>query len=80
MAADGFADQALVADAFFARTEPGVVPRFLTSDTNVVNKLARMAGIEPNAVGGYRGLIERYGNTGFNVTVEGRTLDVIPVP
>ncbi|HEY0480293.1 MAG TPA: hypothetical protein VGD37_22395 [Kofleriaceae bacterium] len=76
----GFADQALVADAFFAKTEAGATARFLTSDTDIVNKLARIAGIEPNTIGGFRGLVKRYGNTGFRVTIEGRTIAVIPVP
>ncbi|HEX3478517.1 MAG TPA: DUF4157 domain-containing protein [Kofleriaceae bacterium] len=78
--ATGFADQALVADAFFATTEGGAPARFLTSDTDVVNKLARLTGIEPDKVGGFPGLLKRYGATGFTVTIEGRTITVIPVP
>jgi hypothetical protein len=78
--ATGFADQALVADAFFATTEGGTPARFLTSDADVVNKLARLAGIEPGKVGGFPGLLKRYGATGFAVTIEGRTIMVVPVP
>lgn len=78
--ATGFADQALVADAFFATTEGGAPARFLTSDIDVVNKLARLTGIEPGKVGGFPGLLKRYGATGFGVTIEGRTITVIPVP
>lgn len=36
----GVADRAVVADAFFARTSPGAVPRFATADRAVFNKLA----------------------------------------
>jgi hypothetical protein len=44
------------------------------------NKLARLAGIESGKVGGFRGLLERFGSTGFGVTIEGRTITVVPVP
>jgi hypothetical protein len=76
----GFADQALMADAFFAKTEPGVTAKFLTADRNAVKKLAGIASIDVNKVGGYPGLLKMYGSTGFNVTIEGRTITVIPVP
>lgn len=76
----GHADQALVADAFFARTDPGVTPRFVTADGDVINKLARIAGIDPEKLGGARGLVKRYGSTGFDVTIAQRTIKVIPVP
>lgn len=77
---EGFADQALAADAFFARTEPGVTARFLTADKKVVNRLAAIAKIDVQKLGGYKALIKQYGSTGFNVTIEGRTITVIPVP
>lgn len=77
-----FADKALVADAFFAKTEPGVTARFLSADQDAVNALARMASppIDVNRIGGFPGLLKSYGVSGFNVTIEGRTLTVIPVP
>lgn len=77
----GFADRGLIADAFFAKTEPGVVPRFLTSDSGAVNKLAPMATPPIDVVkkGGFEGLIKDYGTSGFNVIIENRTLTVIPV-
>jgi hypothetical protein len=78
--AGGFADQALVADAFFARTEAGANPRLITSDAKIVNALARIAGIDANRVGGFNEIVRRYGSTGFNVTIEKRTLTIIPVP
>jgi hypothetical protein len=78
--AQGFADRGLIADAFFAKTEAGVVPRFLTGDKNVVNALARMAEMDVNAIGGFRTILKTYGALGFNVVIEGRILVVIPVP
>lgn len=82
--ADGVADRALVADAFFAKTTGGA-PNFMTSDQNVVKKLAGLAGIDVNKAGGYPGLLAKYGTAGkvskgFTVTVEGKSLVVIPVP
>lgn len=78
--AQGFADRGLIADAFFAKTEAGMIPKFLTADKNIVKKLAGIAKIDVNAIGGYPGLLKTYGTSGFNVTIEGRTLTVIPVP
>ena len=80
--AKGAADRALVADAFFAKTEAGVAPKLITADQNIVKKLAGVATpkIDVNAVGGYPGLLTKYGTSGFNVTIEGRTLTIIPVP
>jgi len=80
--ADGFADRALVADAFFSKTEPGVTARFLTSDKRVVNGMARLATppIDPSKVGGYPSILATYGKTGFNVTIESRTITILPVP
>ena len=82
MGADGFADRALVADAFFSKTEPGVTARLLTSDKRVVNAMARLATppIDPSKVGGYPSILATYGKTGFNVTIESRTITIIPVP
>jgi hypothetical protein len=76
----GAADRAMVADAFLAKAESGVTPKFLTADQNVVKKLAGVAKIDVSAIGGYPGLLKTYGSTGFDVTVEGRTLTIIPVP
>ena len=76
----GVADQILVADAFFAKAAPGVTPKFLTGDKKVLNRLAEIAGIDINKLGGKQALLAKYGKTGFNVTVESRTITVIPVP
>lgn len=77
----GFADRGLIADAFFAKTKPGVIPRFLTSDPNVVKNLARMATpkIDVVKIGGLPGIVKKYGASGFNITIEGHALTVIPV-
>jgi hypothetical protein len=77
--AKGAADRALVADVFFAGTEPGVVPKFVTADVDIVNKLAEIAGLNPNKIGGFEELLRQYRSTGFKVTIEGRTITVIPV-
>lgn len=81
------ADQGLIADAFFAKTEPGVSRAFHTSDKDAVKKLAGLATpkIDVNKIGGYLGLVKEYGpggakSVGFTVTIEGRTLTVIPIP
>jgi hypothetical protein len=76
----GVADQILVADAFFAKATPGVTPKFLTGDKKVLNRLAEIAGIDINKLGGKQALLAKYGKLGFNVTVESRTITVIPVP
>jgi hypothetical protein len=76
----GFADRALVADAFFSTTEPGVIAKFLTADTDVVRKLASIAGLDVQKIGGFPGIVKMYGTTGFNVTIDSRTITVIPVP
>jgi hypothetical protein len=77
--AAGFADRAVIADAFLAKAEAGVTPRLLTADQQAVKKLAGIAGIDVMKAGGYPGLLKTYGTTGFNVTIEGRTLTIIPV-
>jgi hypothetical protein len=45
-----------------------------------VNRLAAIAKIDVQKLGGYKALMKQYGSTGFNVTIEGRTITVIPVP
>lgn len=66
-----------MADAFFAHTDPGVVPRFATADKNVFNKLATEAGIELNKMGGKT--LSQLHPGGFEVTVGGRKLHVVPI-
>jgi len=78
----GFADRGLIADAIFAKVDPGVIPKLVTSDKNAVNKLAVIATTPIDVVkaGGYGGLVAKYGSTGFEVTIEGRKLMVVPLP
>ena len=76
-AGKGAADRALVADAFFAKADVGVTPTFLTGDKAIYNKLATAAGIDVSKLGG-KTLFDFTGG-GFNVTIEGHTLRVIPI-
>ena len=75
--AAGGADRTIVADAFFAETRPGIVARFATHDAGIYNPLLRLSGIDPATLG--RPVWEAYRN-GFRVTLEGRTLQVVPLP
>ena len=74
----GVDDRNIVADSFFAKTEPGVVPRFATADSKVYNSLAWRAGIKVDQLEG-KTLSEAYPK-GFNVTINGKTLHVFPLP
>lgn len=74
--AKGAPDRSIVTDLFFADVEPGVVPRFLSGDKNVYNKLAQLAGIDPAKVG--RPIADAFPD-GFPVTIDGRTIHVLPV-
>ena len=67
----------IVADAFFAKTKPGVTPAFATVDRGIYNPLLKIAGINPQKLG--RPAPETFPN-GFDVTINGRTLLVIPLP
>ena len=78
--ASGVADRAVIADALFAKAEAGVIPKIAIGDTNVVKPLARLAGIDVVKAGGYEGLVKAYGTVGFEVTVEGRKIMVVPLP
>ena len=80
--AGGFADRGLIADAIFAKVEPGVIPKLVTGDKNAIKNLARMATppIDVVKAGGYPGLAAKYGTTGFELTIEGHKLMVVPLP
>lgn len=79
---EGFADRGLIADALFAQVEQNVIPKLVTGDKNAVKNLARMMTppIDLVKAGGYPGLVAKYGQTGFEVTIEGRKLLVVPLP
>lgn len=76
----GVADRHVIADALFAKTDPGVVPTIAIGDTNAVKNLARVAGMDVVKEGGYPGLFKKFGKDGFEVVLEGRTLKVRPLP
>ena len=75
-------DPMIIADTFFARTD-GAVPRFLTGDSNIYNKLARAAGFDPAKMGASLPDLATAGKLpaadGFLVTIEGRTIKVLPI-
>jgi hypothetical protein len=73
----GYADRALVADAFFAKTEAGATATFATADKKIYNKLALQAGHDPAKLG--KPVVQAF-PAGFNVTIEGRTIKVLPIP
>jgi hypothetical protein len=75
--AKGAEDRRIVADAFFAKTEPGVVPTFVTHDKGIYNPLLVLSGQDPARLG--KGVAAAFPN-GFSVTVEGRTIIVLPLP
>jgi hypothetical protein len=53
----------------------------LTADKKVVKGLARIATptIDVDKIGGYPAILKKYGTSGFTVTIETRTITVIPV-
>lgn len=73
----GAADRSIVADTFFAETEPGVTPQFATRDKGIYNALLRIAGVDPAKLG--KTVPEAFPN-GFTVTINGRTIQVMPIP
>ena len=76
--AKGGVDRTIVADTFFAITEPGVKPALATADKKVYNALSRRAGYDPNAKGAGIAVPEKFPD-GFDVTINGRTIKVIPI-
>jgi hypothetical protein len=76
--AKGVADRNIVADTFFAKSKPGVTPRYATADGNIYKPLARRAGINVEKLGNKK-LPEIYPK-GFQVTVNGQTIHVFPLP
>jgi hypothetical protein len=75
--AKGVADRAIIADTFFAQTEPGAVARFATQDKGIYNALLRITGKNPAKLG--KPVAEAFAS-GFEVTINGRTIKVIPLP
>jgi hypothetical protein len=81
--AGGFGDRGVVADALFAKTEGGGVPKLLMGDENAVKKLFEISGGDLKTAQGYPGLVKTYGREGggkgFEVTIEGRKLNIVPM-
>jgi hypothetical protein len=84
--AGGLEDQKIVAEGFFAVTEPGVAPMFKTQDRNMINGLLRIAGKDPNPAITKQAIIDDARANGFNVTIvskltgQARTIFVKPIP
>jgi hypothetical protein len=82
--AKGSIDRAIIADTAFAVTEPGVKPRFATSDAGIYKPLARRANnpkkpgekINPAKLG--ESVPDAF-KDGFDVTINAKTIRVIPL-
>lgn len=70
----GIRDRFIVADVFFAKGNG--IPTLITSDKGIYNPLAKRAGINPEKTGG---MIAEKNPYGFNVTINGRTIKVLPI-
>lgn len=55
-----------------------MIPNVAVGDSNVVNKLARMAGEDVVKEGGHAGLAKTYGTSGFELTIDGRKITAVP--
>jgi hypothetical protein len=75
--AKGDEDRRIVADALFAKVEPGATRTLLTHDPGVYNRLLFMSGTDPAKVG--KPVAEAF-KSGFEVVINGRTLKVVPLP
>ncbi len=73
----GIEDRIIVADTFFAKVESGVKPVLITQDKGIFNSLLRISGVKPEKLG--REVSLAYPN-GFDVTINSRTITVIPIP
>lgn len=76
-ATKGAADRAIVADVFFSQTQPGVIPRFATHDPGVYNNMLRIKGVRPEKLG--KSIADAF-PAGFDVSINGRTVTIIPLP
>ncbi len=80
---DGGLDRRIVADAFFAKTDGGKTPIFLTGDEGIYKRLLTCRENDPipdlGKLGGKITSLPRF-KDGFEVALKGRRLWVIPVP
>ncbi len=70
----GGQDRSLVADTFFAEAAAGTTPTLATNDRNIYQNLMRIAGQNLD-----RGRIRTDYADGFDVTINGRTIRVLPL-
>ncbi|WP_084428464.1 hypothetical protein [Kibdelosporangium aridum] len=80
--AEGIRDRTVVADALFAQMEGGGVPRFMTADGAVFERLAGWAvSVNPPAAGTgtVATRLARANPNGFEILLNGRRMLVIPV-
>ncbi len=70
----GLGDREIVTDIFFATTENRSRPVFITADKGIYNKLAKIAGVDPKG----KALPVAFPD-GFDVTINGRTVRVLPL-
>lgn len=81
--AQGAADRVVVAEAYFARTEDGSTPTFMTLDKKIYNHLCRLSPACGSSMG--RRAVYLTHPNGFEVSLRDsagvlRTIRVIPVP
>mgnify|MGYP003950253895 CR=1 FL=1 len=76
----GSSDRHIVADIFFAKSKAGVIPQFVTADKKVYNRLAELSKEVPvNDISKLGKAVPIAYPKGFNVTINGRTIRVIPL-
>ncbi|HEY4244557.1 MAG TPA: hypothetical protein VGM88_32305 [Kofleriaceae bacterium] len=68
--AKGAADRSIIADAFFAKTEAGVIPLVETAEPQIVSRLRSI----PSSIGSVKAAKE-----GFEITIYGRTIHIVRV-
>jgi Domain of unknown function (DUF4157) len=79
----GFGDRGVIADALFAKREGSDIPKLLMGDENAVKRLFEISGGDLKQAQGYPGLVKKFGRegggNGFEVTIEGRKLKIVPM-
>ena len=73
----GANDRLIIADLFFARTTGTEPPTFATMDVGIINPLFVLSGGNPAKLGSR---VSQARPDGFNVTLHGRTIRVLPLP
>lgn len=78
-AAKGSEDRRLIADALFAKTEPGVIPSFVSHDPGIYKKLYMLDKADPDTLRKLGKPLAEVFPDGFEVVINGRKLKVLPV-